>query len=600
MLLLQSKKGAKGRKLRRRLLWAILAVLVVGAWLAFEPARERYRHWKGERALKQAKAFIEKHDAPNAQLALEVAMTAAPGNAETIRVAADMLEQVGAPQAMRLRRAVVQLQPKSTADAAKLVLCCLKFGDYNAARDALSAIPEDRAGESAALHAALAYALATGNRPVADALFQELEKQVPKNEDLKTAHTILYLRHPNPEKRAQAQAELERISAANPAAALQIRREFVSAALERRDYPEAKKWLSLIVADPGALFTDRLQKANIDLIIDRVPFEKVFAELAPRAGGNEADATQFGQWLLLQRRAPQVDTWLKGLSEAIRQAPALQGVRADVAAQLSDWDLLGQLLSAGAWGNISNETVRLALAARTVDTPARPALRHDTWDLALGSAGGSLSSLRVLQRLASIWGWEDERERTLWMVARTFPAQTWAHQQLFDLYRSRKDTANMRAVTAALRDAEGSVPRYQHDWALLTLLLEPSNNWTPAKDVMRGLHEGDPHNPNYATGYAFALAQVGKGPEALAVVEKMTAQDREYLPRQPYLAFVYGVAKKTADYERVTALGKKGDYLPEESYLFTKGKEELTRKPAPPLRGAKPAPSGQLPAPSKP
>lgn len=600
MLLLQSKKASKGVRLRRRLLWLGLVVLVGGAWLAFEPARERYRHWKQARALKQAKVFIEKRDAPNAQLALEVAMTAAPGNAETIRVAADMLEQVGAPQAMRLRRAVVQLLPKSTEDAAKLVLCCLKFGDFNAAKDALGNIPAERAGESAALHAALAYALATGNRPVADVLFQELEKQVPKNDDLKTAHAILYLRSPNKEKREQAQRDLERVSAANPAAALQIRREFASAALERRDYVDAKKWTTLIVADPAAVLTDRLQKANIDLLIDHVPFEQVYAQLAPRAGGSEADAAQFGQWLLVQRRAAQADTWIKGLSAPLQQAPALQGVRADIAAQLSDWDLLSQLLSAGAWGTISNDTVRLALAARTVDTPARPALRRDTWDLALGSAGGSLSALRVLQRLATIWGWDDERERTLWMVARTFPAQTWAHQQLFDLYRSRKDTANMRAVTAALRDAEGTVPRYQHDWALLTVLLEPSSNWTPAKDILRGLYESDPRNPTYATGYAFALAQVGKGAEAFEVVDKIAPVEREYLPRQPYLAFIYGVAKKTGDYERTAALGKKGDYLPEESYLFTKGKEELTRKPAPPLRGTKPAPAAQPPAASKP
>lgn len=579
MLLLQSKKASKGVRLRRRLLWLGLAVLVMGAWLAFEPAREHYRHWKGERALKQAKVFIEKRDAPNAQLALEVALKAVPGNAETLRVAADMLEQVGAAQAMRLRRAVVQIQPDSAEDAAKLVMSCLRFRDFNAARDALSSTSPKVSREAPMLQAALAYALSTDDRPMADVLFQQLKAQSPNDEKLRHAHALLLLRHPQEGQRKAARAELESLARSDPKLALEINREFLGFALQQKDYVEARARLKTILADPAATLNDRLQKANLDLLIDHQPFEGVYAQLAPLAGRSAEDAAGFVQWLIVQNRFTEAAQWLAGLPENIRATPAVLSVRAEVAAQQKEWDRLQSLLEAGAWGPINKDTLKLAYAAKTVDSPNKPSLRHDTWDMALASAGNSLGAYRVLQRLAIAWQWDEEAERTLWTIARAYPDQTWAHQALFNYYRRKKNTAAMREVMDALRQSDGTVLRYQHDWALLTLILDPSSNWNPAKEAMKQLYEGNPADATYATGYAFALAQAGRGPEAMAVVDKMTADERNYSLRQPYLAYIYGVAKRSEDLDHAVKVAQGTTYLAEESYLFVRAREELARKP---------------------
>lgn len=592
MQLLETHRGRRKRKTRILVWLIVLAAIGIGSWQTWDFLQPRYLLWKQKRALNQAKEFIAKHDAPNAQVALEVALQTVPGNPETLRVAADMLEQVGAAQAMRLRRAVVQLQPDSVEDVEALVMCCLRFRDFNAARDALTGMTREQSAKPAGLRAALAFALATDNTPVADALFQQLETELPKDDNLKVAHNLLYLRHPRAERRQQAQQELEKIAAAKPPLALAINRQFAANALLRRDYAEAKKWLTQVVADPAATLTDRLQKANLDLLIDKRPFDPLFAELAPLASKTESDASQFAQWMLVQGRAAETSRWLASLPPAIRQTPAVKAVEADAAVQNSDWDQLAALVGNEAWGPISKETVRFAMAAHTVDTPNRPSLRHETWDLALDSARGSLATLRILQKLAAGWGWDEETERTLWTIARAYPDQTWAHQSLFNLYRKKKDTKSMRDVLGALRESEAAVPRYQHDWALLTMLLDPSNNWNPAKEIMRQLYEGDPSNATYATGYSFALAQMGKGTEALAVVEKLAPADREYPPRQPYLAFVYGVARKNAELEHTVAVAKApgADFLPEEAYLFTRARTELERKPE------KPKPSLKAPA----
>src|SRR5690606_37354090 len=99
---------------------------------------------------------------------------------------------------------------------------------------------------------------------------------------------------------------------------------------------------------------------------------------------------------------------------------------------LKDWDRFIAQLRDGAWGPISKETLRLVDAAQAISDRDRPALRRETWDLAVQSAGGHLGTLTALHRTAAMWSWAAETERTLWAIVRAFPDQTWAHQALFD------------------------------------------------------------------------------------------------------------------------------------------------------------------------
>jgi hypothetical protein len=196
----------------------------------------------------------------------------------------------------------------------------------------------------------------------------------------------------------------------------------------------------------------------------------------------------------------------------------------------------------------------------------------------------------VLQRVAAGWRWDAEVERTLWTIVRGFPDQAWAHQTLFDRFTSRRDTNSMKELMSALQKSDASVARYNHDWALLTLLLDSSSTPSSAKDMMRDLYKMDPTNPHYATGHAFALAQMRKGPEAVAVVQKLTPVELDYPPRQPYLAFIHGVARDAAGVERAVKLGQGGTYLPEEQRLFERAREALVRKvEEPPVKKKKAA-----------
>lgn len=592
-MLLLTRRSSRHKQLKL-ILWLITASIVafVG-WKSWQLGVPRYKAWKQQRALAQAKEFIAARDPQNAQVALEVALKTIPGDVDALRVAADMLEQVGAAQAVRLRRDISRLRPDSAEDAALLVYTAMSFRDFNTARDALAAMTPEVAGRTPALRAALAFALATDNRPIADAAFDRLKAQLPDDVELRFAHATLRLKHPGDTQRAAARAEVERLAAEHPQLALKAYRALASTALQQRDYATARRALESAGRHPEAVLNDQLQLANLDLLIDKQPFPEVFARLTPRVGKTAAEIGQFVQWLLVQRRVSEAASWLATLPADADIQPVVAAARADLSAARSEWDELLRLLERGAWGPLPEETIRLVSAARAIDGQGRPVLRAETWGLALQSTKGQLGALRTLHRLAVLFGWQPEAETTLWSIARAHPNQTWSHQALFDLYHAQRNTANMRDVMNTLRQADPSVARYQHDWAVLALLLDPSATWNAPKRTLEELHQADPANPNYLASYAFALALAGKKKESLEMLARLPEPELSYPPRLPYLAYIYGAAGNAPALTKVAAAATNGNYLPEEFGLIRRAQEIVTARPPPPPKekSAKTAPA---------
>lgn len=582
-------RKSKGKKWIRRLVFLAVAGAAVAVWTHRSGLSYRYHRWKQQRALRQAQAFIAKGDAPDAQVALQVAFQAVPGSPDAYRVAADMLEQIGAPQALRLREDVVQMLPSSVNDRLALANCALHFRDFNAARDALAGLTPDQAAQPLALGLALTFALDTENRPVADALLNRLRKLNPDNDDFKVAQAMLHLRHPNAAISGAARRDLEEL-ASNPRYELRVRRELMADAVLRRDYPQAERWAALIVADPRSTLSDHLHQANLELLIDHRSFAEIYAQLSPLASSSAANAAEFVRWLLIQERAKDAAGWIAKLTPEMRGVPAVLDSQAEVSASLRDWDKLSAELIGGAWGPISADTVRLAMSAHLIGTRNNISLQHQVWEEVLQSAGRSLSALIALNRLCGVWGFSEEGERTLWSIAKYFPDQSWATEALFTIYHTRGDTANLRAVVALMLEANPTVPRMRHDWALLTLLTEPTDTWDKPKEMLAELYRQDPTDPFNATGYAFALAQSGKAAEALAIVEQMTPDQRQFSPRFPYLAYIYGVNRRRSEVEQLATQARGLLMLPEERRLFTEAIEASQRKVflLPPLKPIQP------------
>ena len=592
MQLLNPQKVSPRTRWLRRVAWLGFAFLAVGAWLAYHPAVQRYHLWKQERALGRARDFLAQKDPASAQLELQIALTAVPGSPAAIRVAAELLEQVGSAQALDLRRRVVAASPHSTNDRVALATLALRLRDFNAAREALAGIDPAQATQPDVLRAQLAYALATDNRPVADALFDRLAALGLQTDDTQALHVMLLRQHPNPEKSAAAKKEFAAL-ALNPKFSLTVNRTLAAEAIAAKDFPAAKRLAALVSAHPAATFGDRLNEASLQLLVDQQPFAGVFARLAPLAAARGPTGAEFVRWLLVQGKADDADRWVATLPPALAATPDIATVRAEIASVTKDWDRFSQLLETGAWGPVPKEVVQLAMAAHVLDGRS-PALRKAAWTEALAAAGANLPAHGVLLRIAQTWQWDDETEQVLWAIVHLDPSQVWAHTALINVFRQRGDGVKMLGVVSVLHNAATSSSTYHHDWALLTMLVAPTANWDSPKVTAKELYLADPTNPSYATAYALALTQAGKADEARLILEKLPLADREYPVRAAYLAFVYGHCRRRTEFEKYAALAAPAHLLKEERVLIAAGERALTRSTPPPADSRRPKPEPAL------
>ena len=186
---------------------AIVVVAVVGLALgprAWRWAQREYLTAKQQRSLAHAKDFFAARDPVAAVAAIEVALSAQPGNAAAWRLAADLVEEAGAREAVQLRRRVVELEPDNPANRLALALTALRFQELTTAFETFATLPDETKALPEAERLALALSLTGQAAPLADAFFADLEKKTPTDARLAFSHAVLLLRHPQVEKAAQA------------------------------------------------------------------------------------------------------------------------------------------------------------------------------------------------------------------------------------------------------------------------------------------------------------------------------------------------------------------------------------------------------------
>jgi hypothetical protein len=576
MRLLSKPKISRRQLWIRRLLLIGLVVVAFGVWRGYGPVKQRYQVYKQQKALERARDFMGKNDLKAAKLEIEIAIAAVPGTPDAVRAAADLLDKAGAPQALVLRRRLVEMPNATVPDRLALSATALRQRDFNTAREALAGLPAEMADKPEVLRAYLAYALAADARPVADALLDRLQQTGQADERSQVVHAMLRRLHPNAEKSSAARAELEKL-AENPDYQLVIRRSLFSDAIARRDMVEARRQADLAAASTGANFADQLNQANLSLLADKQPFETVFASVAPTAAKSGENAAEFVRWLLVQGKGAEATAWLDKQAPEITASPAVLQARSDLAVAAQDWKGLASLLEAGAWGKLPPKfMLRVMEAHAKADDPEA---RKLAWKAVLTAAGTDRRARETLLRLTTVWRWSDEYEQLLWATIEGDPTQNWAHERLMTVYRGRGDAAKMLAVLTVLKNGIPGSTDYLNDWTLLTLLTAPSNKWDATKDGAKALALRDLDNPTYLTTYALALAQVGKVGEARRTIEKMPAAQRDFPPRAPYLAYIYGLCRMPAEFDRYAALARQVQLLREERRLLAIGEISLGRNP---------------------
>ncbi len=166
--------------------------------------------------------------------------------------------------------------------------------------------------------------------------------------------------------------------------------------------------------------------------------------------------------------------------------------------------------------------------------------------------------------MASRWEWSSELRDTLWAAVGA-PAPQWALQMLHRTFLAEGDTASMLRVAQRSVEIDPGNKPAQNNVALLSLLL--GRDVDHSRDVARALSEAAPADAGFASTYALALHLTGRGPEGLALLQRLP----EKVLTEPSVAAYYGVllsangAPELA--RRFFALAKDAPLLPEERAL---------------------------------
>ena len=539
-----------------------------------------YNDWREQRAIAQAKGFIDKKDLNNALLALQVAAQANPNNPAAWRVAAEVLESNGSNQAVRLRQQIVSAEPNSLTDRLALAATAMRFSDLQTAETALGSVaPADqRKPEFLKLYAALAFA--SKRTDDAEAAIDRLLSIEPNDSKMKFNRAVLRLRHANRTLAEEARDQLTHIASKPGPLQPDALRELTRDEATRNRSAQALVWAEKLAALPGASFDDQLLRINLLRLANRsVPTAIAESALAIRAGKTPVEAAQFATWLTVQGRANEARPWLAKLPPATRADRRVQVVEGECLAALGDWNALGDALQYGAWGVASPEVIRLALSARTLSERQRTDLRRDVWQEATKLAKNDATSLRVLLRLALYWNWTAEAEDTLFAIANGFPLEVWALNSLVSSAYARKDTVMLKKAYSLWHEIQPQSKKVTGDWVMVTLLTEPSPLETKAKLTARDLAKAEPRNAFFVTTHAFSLYQQGRGKEALDLMEHLAPNELRVPGRAVYYGLLLAADGQFDRADSVLKLTAQADMLPEERALLRIAKAMVSGTP---------------------
>jgi thioredoxin-like negative regulator of GroEL len=540
---------------RRGFFWAGVAVVAgLGGSAAVYLLRAE------SRTLAAAERYMAQGDVRRAGLLLEQAVQVNPNSVRAQEALGDFLDQVDAPQAAGHWQAVVTL---TGADRHrwKLAASLLRRGQVVEAENVLGNVSADGRGQLEHHRLLAGLALARGDRAAVEEQLAAIVALEPEN--IRSRFALAAHRLAEGIKVEASRAELERLARAGPLRA--------RATLELiRDAP--RRWPRAV--DPDELLAARVLDGAGDVHLRAVAKRgrpRLVAHVLAPPFPEPGDAAAVISWLAGQQRATEALEWGEQLPESTRTHPAVAAASAEVAVIARDWARLEGALAAGGWGLVSPSLVREVFALRR-EQEETPRVVPARWQTLLESPDLSVNALRALSRLAILWGWSAEGERTLRQLVRRAPTERWGWEQLTAQLVRRGDSAAVRRVMDEWVEAIPDDFAAQRGRALIRLLTEASDAALRAE--AGALFARRPQDPAVAVVQALAWRDEGKGAQGLRLL--LSFGDR--VVTAPCGALVLGVllAENGRQEEAATALRLvREPLLPEERRLLQDAEERL-------------------------
>ncbi|MCF3648521.1 tetratricopeptide repeat protein [Synoicihabitans lomoniglobus] len=392
--------------------------------------------WRVERAIDQAAAFDAAQDYRNLLLSVRRVSTLGSTDVEVWRSVAGYLSKLGDPNAIAARRQVIALTPRDHEAQVELAADALRFGEITLGQQALEAVPDTVARRDATYQRiAGTLALYLGDVENMKSHLAEVITLDPQDATARFDLAAAQLWSPRSEDRATGRATLDELLS-NPDQRVRAALELLKDAARDHDGRRAADVVERVIQRFPPLPIRATGASDLDRMIAAL-------QLASRT--QPGDAALLASWLSDIRRGTDAMGWLKVLPAETRLHVAVREVTTELALRLNDFDTATELLLQGTFGPISSQTLVLALSARQLEIRQRTTACQVAWTEAIATAATDRrpGSLRVLARIALLWGKPAWVEAAVNKAIDQSPQSFWAFSILRDQWLTQGETKKL-------------------------------------------------------------------------------------------------------------------------------------------------------------
>lgn len=505
------------------------ALGVVGAAVYFVGG-PLWRRWENRQALAQAAAFEEKRDYRSMVLALRRATELEPVDYATWLEAERELAEIGSPDALVADEQLTRLSPNDISLRLALIQDALRFGRVDTAAQQLAGL-SDAAKRDIAFHRlAAALAAAQGRRADYEKELASVIAADPQNLNARFTYASLRLWSSDRIVSAAARADLDGMLT-EPTLRVRAAIELLMEAGRERDAPAMShlliRLMQLFAPGTPADFAEKNPPGWTALLNG----------LKRAALDSPTDAALMARWLTDLGRGEEALLWIGQLPDADRNAPIVMDVAAELNASAGHLGALDILLRRGAWGDLTEDTVTLAIASRVEVLRYDAARGRATWNDAIAACGSSTLAIRSMARLAELWKDSAGRIVALQAALAQDPAANWAFQALRNDDIARRDLSALWQLYDQRRQHLPNDQALAAEWILLGCVL---NRATPdAYNQADAMRAADANSRLIAIADVAALWRRHRLDAAWAVLTSFSAQERV----QPSIAFWVAVVQ---------------------------------------------------------
>jgi thioredoxin-like negative regulator of GroEL len=566
-------------------------VILLGAVLISYGLR-LYGDWHQTRLLHEAASMLQQGRFSEATQTARELLAQHPDSLPILYILAEAAEKQNLEEAISWREQIARLRPKDPDSQLNLVSAALRFGKLDLARKALDQIPvNDR--DRAAFHIVAGWlACAEGNFAEQEEQFAAAVKKEPKN-DLYQFNLAALQIH-DAQKNAKARENLERLSKLAPyrTGALRV---LLNDAVARNDVSAADNFAQQLQMSQEVTFGDYLLCLNFYRKLDEKKFHLLLERVKPFAARNPSDLASLMEWMNRNGLTGEAIKWIEKLPAEKLIAPPASVVVADAYADAKNWTRLKRWTRKGVWGE--SDYLRLAyqaIATRQSRQDSADTEFHALWRAAEQSTNDQPERELVLARLARKWDLKKESEQLWLRVAENAPLRREALDALRRLYRRENDTGKLYDVLQRLHESSPNEAPITADLARHGLNLE--RNIERSHDLAKEAYDRAPNEVNCAVTYAFSLYRLGRSAEALAIIQRLPA-DQLHDPHAAVYAALLLADASQIDAAKDYVAAANDEIYPEEKEVLDEAKAKIAVASAAPSPAISAVPAQPSPTP---